>query len=43
VFRAYRYGLDVGRFHDRDLDPGRYAQLNAMIREGRVPDDYHGV
>ncbi|MEZ5559695.1 MAG: aryl-sulfate sulfotransferase [Pseudomonadales bacterium] len=41
VFRAYRYALDDPRFAGRALDPADHAELNRLIRERRVPDDYH--
>lgn len=40
VFRAYRYALDDARLEGRALDPASHAQLNEMIRQGDVPDNY---
>ena len=43
VFRAYRYGVDDARFQHRDLDPVRYRELNRLIDDGTVPDNYHAI
>jgi hypothetical protein len=36
VFRCYRYAADHPFLVDRDLDPGRYAELNARIAAGEI-------
>ncbi len=42
VFRAYRYDLDDPRFDGRSLAPALHSELNQRIKEGGVPDNYHG-
>ena len=45
VFRCYRYAADHPFLLDRDLDPGRYAELNARIAAGEIlrEPEYHST
>jgi hypothetical protein len=36
VFRCYRYAADHPFLVNRNLDPGRYAKLNARIAAGEI-------
>jgi hypothetical protein len=39
IFRAYRFPIDDVRFTGRDLEPGRYAALEARFVGGGLPVD----
>ena len=41
VFRAYRYALNDPRFSIPETNPDHYRQLNSLIKDGNVPENFH--